>query len=265
MHAGEHPVDTGTAELRPDRTDPGGWSVVVNGVPSSYVHLADPTRLDFEYMQWAGSVLDSLAPEGEPITAVHLGGAGCTLARYVAATRPRSAQTVFEIDAALVTLARQAFGLRGVAGLRLRTADGRAGLAGLADASADIVIRDAFAGAEVPPHLTTTGFHREVARVLRPSGIYVANVADTAAVRESRIEAASALEAFGVVGLIAEPAQLRGRRFGNVLLIASASPLPEDALVRRLAGGAVRARLVPHERVIELISGVRARHDPGPG
>lgn len=235
--------------------------MVVNGVPSSYVNLDDPTRLDFEYMQWAGRVVDAIAPAGTPIDAVHVGGAGCTLPLYISATRAGSRQTVFEVDAALVTLARRTFGLRGVAGLRIRTGDGRAGLAGLPAGSSDVVIRDAFAGRNVPVHLTTTGFCRDVARVLRPSGVYVANVADSSTVREAKVEAAAALKVFAHVALMAEPAQLRGRRFGNVILIASNAELPKAALTRKLAGGAVRARLVPPERVVQLVSGVAARDD----
>ena len=62
------------------------------------MHLDDPTRLEFEYVRWTGDLLDVLAPEGEPLHTVHVGGAGCTLARYVAATRPRSRQVVLEND-----------------------------------------------------------------------------------------------------------------------------------------------------------------------
>jgi spermidine synthase len=228
---GPHPIDTGTAELIPDDADPQGWTVVVNGVPSSYVHLGDPTRLEFEYVQWTGHVLDVVAPQAAAIDAVHIGGAGCTLALYTAATRPGSRQIVFDVDAALVVLARQAFSLKGVHGLRLKAADGRAGLAALPDASADIVIRDAFDHAAVPAHLTTVEYHREVARVLRPGGIYVANVADTVRVRDSRSEAASARAVFADVAMVAEPAQLRGRRYGNVLILASQAPLPGEALI----------------------------------
>lgn len=245
----------------PDRDDPAGWTVLVNGVPSSHVHLEDPTRLEFEYMQWTASVLDAIAPAGAPVDAVHLGGAGCTLARYLAATRPESRQSVFEIDAALVTLARQAFGLRGVRGLRIRAADAREGLTTLPDAMADVVIRDAFAAASVPEHLRTVEFHHEVSRVLRAGGVYVANVADTAAVRDARVEAAAALRVFAHVALIAEPGQLRGRHYGNVLVVASHAALPLEALTRALAGGAVRARLVPPSRVRELTAGVHPRLD----
>ena len=52
--AGSWPVDTGRAELVPDGDGRRGWTLVVNGVPSSHVDLDDPTRLDFEYVRWFG-------------------------------------------------------------------------------------------------------------------------------------------------------------------------------------------------------------------
>lgn len=261
--AGTHPVDTGVVELVPDRDDPQGWTVVVNGVPSSYVHLGDPTRLEFEYMRWIGDVLDTMPDPGRPLAVTHLGGAGCSLPRYVAATRPGSHQVVLEVDGALAALARESFGATRAAGIGVRAVDARAGLAELAPGSQDAVLRDAFAGDEVPTHLTTVEFLAEVRGVLAPGGVYVANVADRADVGRARAEAATAREVFAHVALVAEPAQLRGRRYGNVVLVASDAPLPEAALARRLAGGAVRARLVVPERVAELVSGVPVLHDAG--
>ncbi len=261
QYAGRHEISSGTAEVIADNSSPGGWSVLVNGVPSSYIHVDDATRLDFEYMQWIGHVLDAMRDEAAPLRAVHIGGAGCTLARYVATTRPGSRQTVLEVDRDLITLMRHAFDLRGVAGLRLRGEDGLVGARRMPSGRTDVVVRDAFEGATVPRHLTTVKFYTEMARVLGEHGVYVGNVADTASVRESRIEAAAARETFGNVAFIAEPAQLRGRRFGNVVVVASQAPLPEDALVRRLAGGAVRARYVEPQRVAELSAGVHPRKD----
>jgi len=260
-HSGEHTVDTGTAAIVPGSSSDDSYVVVVNGVMSSAVYPEDPTRLDFEYMQWIGTLIDEVAPSGEPLRVVHLGGAGCTVPQYVAATRPGSRQHVFEIDSALVTLARQAFGLRGVSGLRITSADARDGLATLTDHSADVIVRDAFAGEIVPAHLTTVEFLTEVGRVLRPGGTYVANVADTRDVRHSRVEAATALNQFEHVAFIAEPAQLRKRRFGNVVLAASARELPDDALVRRLAGGMVRARYVGTGAVQDMVAGTKSVHD----
>ena len=49
----------------------------------AYVDLDDPTYLEFPYTQLLGDVVDAMAPAGEPIDAVHLGGGGFTIPRYV--------------------------------------------------------------------------------------------------------------------------------------------------------------------------------------
>lgn len=260
--AGRHHVETGTAELLADWDDPDGWMVLVNGVASSYVHLSDPTRLEFEYVRWIGHVLDLAAEPGQPLRVAHLGGAGCTLARYVAATRPGSPQVVFEVDGELAALMRSAFGRRG---FRVRMADGRAGLAALPGRSREVVVRDAFVGETVPAHLSTLEFGRDVARVLADGGLYVANVGDREGAPLARAEAATLLATFDEVAMIGEPGQLRGRRFGNVVLIAGEAPLPLEGLARRLAGGTVPARLVEPDRVRELAAGIPLLDDPGCG
>ena len=257
--AGRHHVETGTVEILADWDDPDGWMVLVNGVPSSYVHLSDPTRLEFEYVRWIGHVLDQAGPPGEPLRVAHLGGAGCTLARYVAATRPGSPQVVFELDGELLELMRSAFGRRG---FRMQAADARAALAGLPAGSRDVVVRDAFVGDTVPAHLSTLEFAQDVARVLAGGGLYIANVGDREGAPLARAEAATLLATFGEVAMIGEPGQLRGRRFGNIVLVAGESPLPLDAVARRLAGGAVPARLVDPDRVRELAAGIHPLTDP---
>lgn len=260
--AGAHAVSTGTAELVPDPVGGGrGWTVMVNGVPSSYVDLDDQAHLAFEYMRWVGDVLDTWAPPGEPLRVAHLGGAGCSLPRYVAATRPGSPQVVFEPDEHLVALARSAFGLRSVPALRLRVRDGRLGVQRLPPGSQDAVVRDAFAGATVPAHLATVGFLREVARALDPSGVYVANVADGTTLASARVEAATALAVFRRVALVVEPGQLRGRRYGNVLVLASHRPLPLTELTRRLSCGPAPARVVTARALGDLVAGCAPRHD----
>jgi spermidine synthase len=259
---GERPVRTGTAALVPDGDGRRGWTVMVNGVPSSHRDLDDPLRLDFEYMRWIGDVLDLLAPDGEPLDTLHLGGAGCTLAGYLAATRPASRQLVVEIDADLVDLVRQAFGLRSTANLRVRVGEARQVLATLPDDRYQVIVRDAFARDEVPRHLTTAEFLTEVHRVLRPGGVYLANIGDAAVMDLARSETATALTVFGRAVLIAEPAHFHGRRYGNVVLAASDAELPVAALGRRLASGAVRARMLEDDEVRAFAAGHRSRHDP---
>jgi spermidine synthase len=263
--AGQRPVDTGTVALVPDNDGRRGWTMLVNGVPSSHVDLDDPLRLDFEYVRWIADVLDLVDPPGGPLRVAHLGGGGCTLPRYVAATRPQSRQVVFELDAGVIDAAREAFGLRSSKLLKLRAGDAREGLAELADDSLDAVVRDAFSGALVPRHLTTRQFLGEVARVLAPDGIYLANLADAPPLAKARDEAATLLATFRHVILIAEPAQFSGRRFGNVVVAGSRERLPIEGLVRRLASAPVRARMLATNEVRAFASGRRPLDDEPAG
>jgi hypothetical protein len=49
---------------------------------------------------------------------------------------------------------------------------------------------------------------------------------------------------FGSVVLVAEPGTLRGRRFGNLVAVASDAALPVAALTRRCAGDPMPSRVV---------------------
>jgi spermidine synthase len=259
---GEYPLSTGTAQLSKDLDVPAGWMLSIDGVASSYVDLGDPTRLEFEYVQWIGALLDCLGPAGEPLRVAHLGGGAFTLPRYVEATRPGSTQVAFEYDERLVALARDALGLRTSPRLRVRVTDARAGLAKLRTDSQDVVIRDAFVGTDVPAHLTTVEFATDVDRVLSHGGVYILNLADRPPLKVLRAEAATLRQVFRHVLLVTEAAILRGRRYGNVVLAASARPLPTVDLARAVAHGVAPARVLGTAKVIELSQDAEPIRDP---
>lgn len=236
-------VDYGTAELVPDTDRPGGWTVMVDGAAQSYVNLNDPTDLRFEYVRWLAAVLDAAGPPGTALRVLHLGGGGLTLPRYVAATRPGSTQRVVERDAALIALVRRALPLRRGHDIRVRAADARAAVEATGQARYDVVICDVYGSARVPGRLATTEFAAHVARVLRPGGRYAMNLADGPPLAYLRGQVATALAAFPQTCLIADPGLLRGRRFGNAVLVAG-ERLPIDALSAAVRGGPLPARTV---------------------
>lgn len=261
-----HRSPDGSAELRPDPERENGWLLTVGGVPQSYVDLADPTYLGFEYMRLMGDVVDCLRGRGggaprTAIDAVHVGGGACTLARYVAATRPGSRQVVLEPDAGLVQLVRERLPLRTVPGLKVRVVDGRSGLAALPDAADDLVVLDAFAAAVMPAELATEEFAREVRRVLRPSGVFLINVADGSGLAFARRLVATVRTIYRHALLLGEPGVLRGRRFGNLIIAASAVPLPVAELTRRAAGGMMRARCMDDDALAGFSSGAAPLRD----
>jgi spermidine synthase len=243
----------GTAELLGDADRDGSWVLLVDDTPQSHVDLDDPTHLEFEYVRRMGHALDLAAPDGEPIDVLHLGGGALTLPRYVAVTRPGSRQRVVEFDEPLTELVRSRLPLPRNARIRVRAEDARVALETRPDASADVVVCDVFAGARTPAHLTTAEFVAEVRRVLRPGGTYLANVADGPPLRFARGQVATLRTAFPNVCLMAEPGTFRGRRFGNLVAVASAVELPVAALTRRCAADPMPSRVMDGESLVRFV------------
>jgi spermidine synthase len=247
-------VAGGTAELLADADRDGSWMLLVDDTPQSHVDLVDPTHLEFEYVRRMGHVLDVAAEPGSPLDVVHLGGGALTLPRYVAVTRPGSRQRVVEVDQPLTDLVRAHLPLPRGARIRVRAEDARVGLAALHTASADVVVCDVFAGARTPAHLTTAEFAAEAHRVLRPGGSYVANVADGPPLRFARGQVATLRSVFRNVCLLAEPGTLRGRRFGNLVAVASDAELPVGEFIRRCARDPMPSRVV-HDEDLDRFAG----------
>ncbi|WP_329128905.1 fused MFS/spermidine synthase [Streptomyces sp. NBC_01476] len=245
-------VDFGTAKLLPDLDRPRAWLLTVDGAPQSYVDLDDPAHLEFEYTRRIAHVLESAFDT--PVHAVHLGGGALTLPRRLAHTRPGSPQQVVEADRGLAALVTEYLPVA-EPGIAVYTADARQWLAAAPDSSADAIVADVFTGSRVPAHLTSVEFLREAVRVLRPGGVYTANLADAAPFPFLGSQLASVREAFGPdaeLCVLAEPGVLRGRRFGNAVLAAARRPLPLDALARLCAGDAFPARVVTGTALREL-------------
>ncbi|AGZ45904.1 spermidine synthase [Actinoplanes friuliensis] len=236
---GERRVETvasGVAELVGDPDRSSGWTLLLDGAPQSHVDLADPTYLEFEYIRRMAAAIDLTAPPGTPLRVLHLGGGALTLPRYVAATRPGSPQRVVEIDGPLVELVRKALPWDPKAKLRVRVGDAREAVTGMRDDGYDVVIVDVFAGSRTPAHLASVEFIREVARVLAPGGRLIANVADGPPLKYARSQVATIRAVLPEACLVADAAVLRGRRFGNLVVIAGRTPLPVTELSRRAAG-----------------------------
>jgi spermidine synthase len=223
----------GRIKLVPDDDGRGGVTVMMDGSPQSHVNLADPGSLGFEYIAQFAAVIDTL-PSGR-LGVTHIGGAGLTLARYVNAERPGSPQIVLEPNVELTALVRRELPMPRQHRIRVRPVDGLAGIAQLADASADVVVLDAYADGRVPAELTTVEFLADVARVLRANGTMLLNVADEPNMAYLRRVYAGLVTVFSQVALISTHEILKGKRFGNSVVVASRSTLDLAALRRQVA------------------------------
>lgn len=241
-----------------------GSELVVDGTPQSHVDLDDPTHLHFEYVARMGAVIDRLRMPGQPLTAVHLGAGALTLPRYVEATRPGSRQQVVELEPALWDLVRENIPLPRGAAIRVRIGDARAGLgrlpAGLRGA-VDLLVSDVYSGAQTPAHLTTVEFYREAAALLAPDGVLLVNVSDGPGLAFARRQVATIRAVLGEVIVLAEVQVLKGRRFGNLVVAASAAPLPVEWLPRLMAAGPHPAKVAQGAEIDEFVRDARPATD----
>jgi spermidine synthase len=257
-------VDGGLAELVPDLDRPGSWLLYLGDAPQSQVDLDDPTFLEFEYVQRIAHLLDVIAPAGAPLRVLHLGGGALSLPRYVAATRPGSSQLAVEADAQVADLVRERLPLsqrsrtRSPSGrIRVRVADARAILEQVSRGSFDVVVADVFAGAITPAHLTSAEFAGLASRALAPSGVFAANVGDGPPLTHARARVATVRSVFSHSCVIAEGPVLRGRRFGNLVVVAADHELPVAELTRRSAADPFPARVINGEELDRFVAGVR--------
>lgn len=234
----------------------GGYELDVDGTPQSHVDLDDPTHLHFEYVARMGAVIDQLRVPGQPLTAIHLGGGALTLPRYVEHTRPGSRQQVIELEQPLIDLVRAQLPLPRGAQVRVRIGDARTvaeklppGLQG----AADLVVSDVFAGAQTPAHLTTVEYYRVLAGLLAPDGVLLVNVADGAGLAFARRQVATVRAVLPEVIVLAEVQTLKGRRFGNLVIAASAAPLPVEWLPRLMAAGPHPAKVAQGDELDEFV------------
>ncbi len=262
------------ASLEPDRWNAARVELVVDGTPQSSVNLADPTDLAFEYVERIGHVVDLIGEPREAITAVHFGAGALTIPRYVEWTRPGSRQQVVELEPELVDLVRERLPLPRGASIRLRYGDARevagrlpAGLQG----AADLVVVDVFAGATIPAPCTTVEFYRLAAGLLSDRGVLAVNVADGAGLAFARGQMATMAAVLPHVAVVAEAQVMKGRRFGNLVLVATRDEGMLGWLPRLVAAGPHPARAVTGDELTTLIRGAAVVTDataspsPDPG
>ncbi|CAD6004810.1 spermidine synthase [Agreia sp. COWG] len=246
------------ARIEADRYSPGSFLLVVDGTPQSHVDLDDPTHLSFEYVRRIGHGIDLVRPDGESITAVHLGGGGLTLPRYVAATRPGSRQQVVEYESDLVELVRRELPLPKDAQIRIRHGDAREVLGALPPGlvgNVDLLVVDVFSGARTPAHVTSAEFYTLGRTLLAADGLIAVNVADGAGLAFARGQAATLSSVFDHVAIVLDSQMLKAKRFGNVVMFASREPLPFDRMPRLVAGDPVASKVVTGKELVNFIAG----------
>lgn len=237
-----HPVHTSysLAEVIRDTSRPSHVTLLLDGVESSALDLDDPAYLEFEYMQHISILVESrINPRQRPKERhpriLHLGGAGCALARSLG-SRQSLHQTAVEIDAKLAQLVREWFPLPPSPFLKIRVSEARTMLESTTSVW-DAIIRDAFFNRAVPEHLVTYETASTASHAITPAGAYIVNAVASAGPRRLNEDISAICASFEHVIAICDPAIFSGRRFGNVVVggAHTAWDIPSiDRLVRSL-------------------------------
>lgn len=235
--AASHPCEHESAyfcafiEADEDRRD--GYALWLDTLRHSYVDLNDPSHLEFTYTAWFGDVITAMAPDGEPLDALHVGGAGMTMPRYLRHEHPGSTSTVLELDELLVDLAIDELGFEPGEDIEVLVGDARLSAEQVDTDAYDLVIGDAFGGVAVPWHLATREFTEELRRTLHDDGVYVMNLLDYGPRRFLRAQAATLGAVFEHVAILGRAGSFDPAARdvgGNFVLIASDAPLPLAAI-----------------------------------
>lgn len=230
-----------------DPLRPSGRLLRQDEMDASYVDLADPSHLEFDYLRWMRIVLRA----AQARRVLHVGGGACALPRALAADDPGGRQEVCEVDADVLALAREHFGLRRVPGLRVRHAEGRAFVAAQRDASWDAVVIDAFVGATVPRRLITLQALADVARV---APVALVNVVDNRSARDVRAVAAGLTPAYPWVWAL-------GGRAGNTVVAACPAGLDLDRIAAQAAADPSPAQLTTPAVMARLVAAAAPLRD----
>ena len=211
------PVATSFASARLEARDQ-GILLYLDETESSFIDLADPAYLDFEYHQHMDAAVKVLLGEDLPLNAAHLGGAACALARAWDATHPGSAQLAVEIDAKLAAYVRQWFDLPRSPRLRIRIDDAVVAAPSLKAEFWDVVVRDIFSGGTVPDSVCTPEFMHSCMNALKSEGLFLINAASAPT---SQVQAQfAALAQISDFLVISDAAVARGKHRGNLVLVA---------------------------------------------
>ena len=90
---------------------------------------------------------------------------------------------------------------------------------------------------------------------------YAANLADGPQLAQLRGQIATAAARFPELALVADPTVLRGKRFGNAVLVASDTPLPLAELTRRAASDPHPGRVEHGKALLDFTGGAAAVTD----
>jgi spermidine synthase len=176
-------------QVEDETTMDGVRSMTLDHLIHAYIRVDDPTDLQYDYedlyAEITAAAVASWPPERKP-RALFLGGGGFVFPRWLLQRWPDGYAEVAEIDPEVTRAAFEAFGLERNTPMKIFDLDARNHVEDLLDRrrrgampeTFDLVYADAFNHYSPPFHLTTLEFNEKLRQLMRPDGVFLANIID---------------------------------------------------------------------------------------
>ncbi len=213
-------------------------ALVLDHLIHSYTALDDPFHLEYEYIRLYEELVRWQTMEKKSFRVLFIGGGGYTFPRFLEAKYPEAEIDVVEIDPEVSRVARKYLGIPENTRIRTFNEDARWFVMTCKESGTyDFIFGDAFNDLSIPYHLTTKEFAVELKRLLKPDGLYFANVIDSfkkglfipAYIRTLE-------EVFGQkqVNLVTANTDLNDMGISTYVVVASAKKLEQDDFIESM-------------------------------
>jgi len=213
-------------------------ALVLDHLIHSYTALDDPFHLEYEYIRLYEELVRWQTMERESFRVLFIGGGGYTFPRFLEAKYPEAQIDVVEIDPEVSYVAGAFLGIPLKTRIRTFNEDARWFVMNCKESGVyDFIFGDAFNDLSIPFHLTTKEFAAELKRLLKPEGLYLANVIDSfkkglfipAYIRTLE-------EAFGKrqVNLVTANTDLNDMGISTYVVVASAKQLEQEEFIESM-------------------------------
>jgi spermidine synthase len=155
-------------------------ALVLDHLIHSINDLNNPLYLDYEYIRIYEEFMRWRVSRAGSLKILFLGGGGYTLPRCLEIMYPTAEIDVVEIDPEITRVVYDYLGVPQNTRIRSFNEDGRWFVMNCQDKGKyDFIVGDAFNDLSIPYHLTTKEFAQQMAELLKPDGILMANVIDS--------------------------------------------------------------------------------------
>lgn len=236
-------------------------AMVLDHLIHSINDLNDPLYLDYEYIRIYEEIIRWRKNRGVGLKVLFIGGGGYTLPRCLEVMYPDAQLDVVEIDPEVTRIVHEYLGVPKNTRIRSYNEDGRWFVMRTGEKGAyDFIIGDAFNDLSIPYHLTTKEFASQLAELLKPDGILMANVIDSfqkGLFMPSYIRTLEEVFGKGNVHLVSHKPIHEHSGISTRVIVASKQNIDMNdfiTFIRREKGQSAMSHVLPAERLQEYLS-----------